>query len=424
MLRLAPSIRRVAARTDNEHMDLRLSDKHQALQQEVRRFVDSEGHRSPQVGGGRKRPNAKVLAWQALLVERGYAARNFPKEYGGFGAPPDVLELAIIDAEFSRAGIYAGIMNQGTHMFAPLLLELGTEAQRTGWIARTIRGEMIWSAGLSEREAGSDLAALRTSARVEDDEFVIRGEKSWVSSAHYADMIFLLCRTETDAPRHKSVSMLIVPTSVPGLEIVPMQSLTGRAEFNIVRFHDVRIPITNIVLGRGEGWKAALSAFKNERMGLGGTSKMRQRIRQVADLMKQTTIDGQRVVDLPLYRDRYLRLHSEVLAWQAHSQRLTSALARGDDGGLARLIVKYGVTTLEHRISSLALDILGSASLRYSPPAEDEDADIPTLWNLDNLYDIGILIGGGTSNIQRNTIAERGLGLPPEPQLQSPPSKA
>lgn len=404
-------------------MDLRLSEKHLALQEEVRSFLADEGRHSPQVGGGRKRPNAEMLDWQRLLVDRGYAARNFPKIYGGFGAPPDVIELAIIDNEFSRAGAHPGIMNQGTHMFAPLLLEHGTDEQRQAWIAPTIRGRMIWSAGLSEKEAGSDLAALKTSATVVGDTFVINGEKSWISSAHYADMIFLLCRTELDQPRHKSVSMLIVPITASGVDIIPMRSLTGRSEFNIVRFRDVRIPASNIVLGRGEGWRAALSAFKNERLGLGSTSKMRHRILKVAELLKHTRLDGERTIDLPLYRDRYLRLYSEVLAWQAHSQRLTSALARGDDGGLSRLVVKFGVTTLEHRISTLALDILGSASLPYTAPDEDEDADTPTLWNLDNLYDIGLLIGGGTSNIQKSTIAERGLGLPPEPKPQPPAGK-
>ena len=181
-------------------MDLEYSDRHKALQQELREFAAKEGHRSPKSGGGRKRPDRKTLDWQALLLERGYFARTIPKEYGGYGAEPDVVEAAIIADEFNKAGLYPGIMNQGISMLVPTLLEVGREDQKKQWVETTIRGETIWCQGYSEPGSGSDLAAARTRADLDGDHFVVNGQKIWTSSAHYADMMFLLCRTEPDKP--------------------------------------------------------------------------------------------------------------------------------------------------------------------------------------------------------------------------------
>jgi len=390
-------------------MDLTLSAAQQQLLSEIRAFIAREGDRSPQVGGGRKKPSQRVLEWQRLLIEQGYAARNMPREYGGFGAPFDSIELALISEEFSKAGIFPGIMNQGTHMLAPTLLELGTEEQRRKWIGPAIRGEMIWSAGLSEREAGSDLRSLKTQARFDGVEFVLDGEKAWISSAHYADMLFVLCRAVSDQPS-KAFTMVLVPISAPGVEIERLPTITGRAEFNIVSFRNVRVPADHIIQGPEDGWRVALTTFRNERAGLGGTYKLVQRLTRIAVLMKALP---QTVPGYAGYRDRLLRLQGAVFAWRAHGMRVTSSRGEGDEKILP-LIVKVGVTDLEYRLSSLALDILGTGSLRYEPGPEDAEVDESSLWNLDNLYDLGLLIGGGSANIQKNTIAEQGLGLPPE----------
>ena len=140
-------------------MDLTLTDKHRALQAEVQALIRAHGQDSPKPGGGRKRPDRKTLDWQKRLVEHGYAARTVPRDYGGFGADPDVLDLAVIADAFSRANLYQGLTNQGISMLVPTLLEVGTEAQRRQWISPTIRGEVIWCQGYSEPGSGSDLAA-------------------------------------------------------------------------------------------------------------------------------------------------------------------------------------------------------------------------------------------------------------------------
>jgi alkylation response protein AidB-like acyl-CoA dehydrogenase len=400
-------------------MDLTLSKAQQQLLSELRTFIAREGRHSPQVGGGRKKPSQRVLDWQRLLIEHGYAARNIPREYGGYGAPFDPIELALISEEFSKAGIFPGIMNQGTHMLAPTLLELGTEEQRRKWIGPAVRGEMIWSAGLSEREAGSDLRSLKTMARFDGSQFVLDGEKAWISSAHYADMLFVLCRAASDQAS-KTFMMLLVPISAPGIEIERMPTITARAEFNIVSFRNVRVPAEHIIQGPKDGWRVALTTFRNERAGLGGTYKLVQRLTRIATLMKELPRTA------PGYagcRDRLLRLQGAVFAWRAHGMRVISSRGEGDEKILP-LIVKHGVTDLEYRLSSLALDILGTGSLGYEPGPEDAEVDGSTLWNLDNLYDLGLLIGGGSANIQKNTVAEQGLGMPPEPRLERSPLPA
>ena len=397
-------------------MDLSLSEQHRALQAEIRDFIREHGHKSPKVGGGRKRPDQKTLDWQKLLVEHGYAARTIPREYGGFGAQPDVMASAIIAGEFAHANIYGGLTNQGISMLVPTLLEVGTEEQKRDYIGPTIRGDIIWCQGYSEPGSGSDLANAQTKAELRDGHWIVNGQKIWTSSAHYADMMFLLCRTEPDKPKHEGLSYLLLSMKSPGLEVRPLKTMTGRSEFNEVFFTDVKVPEHQIVIGRGKGWYVANVTLKHERLMIGDASKMTHRLEQLIHLLQTSEIDGTPLIRVPEYRDRLLRLQGEVLAWKAHNLRLLTEAAQGEDSGVKRMIVKYGGTMLGFRLSSLAVDALGSAGLPYEPNGEDAEDDDATTWNIDYLYDVGLMIGGGSSNIQKNIIGERGLDLPREPK--------
>ncbi len=402
-------------------MDLTYGPQYLALQKEVRSFISAHGHKSPATGGGRKRPDKKALEWQRLLLEHGYFARNIPKEYGGAGLPLDVLEHAIISSEFSDAGISPGIMNQGISMLVPTLLEVGTIEQCQEWVAPTIRGEIIWCQGYSEPGSGSDLAAAKTSARIEDGHFVINGQKIWTSSAHYADMMFLLCRTEPEESKHGGLSYLLLSMDTPGIEVRPLVTMTERAEFNETFFTDVRVPVDQTVLGRGEGWHVANVTLKYERLLLGDPGKLTHRLARLVELMSTTEVDGRRFIDIPEYRDRLLRLQGEVLASKYHGLRLLTEQAKGDDSGVKRMIVKLNGTMIGYRLSSLAIDVLGAAGMHYEPLGETAEDDPATTWQIDNMYDVGLIIGGGSSNIQRNIIGERGLGLPREPNAKIQP---
>jgi alkylation response protein AidB-like acyl-CoA dehydrogenase len=398
-------------------MDLTLSPKYRELQSQVRGFLKEHGAKSPKPGGGRQRPSKKALDWQKLLLQHGYFGRSIPKEYGGSGLPLDVMELAIIAEEFSKTSAYPGIMNQGISMLIPTLLEVGTKAQCKQWIAGTLCGDIIWCQGYSEPGSGSDLAAAKTTAKAENGQFVINGQKIWTSSAHYADMMFLLCRTEPDAPKHAGLSYLLVPMTAKGLEVRPLVTMTGRATFNETFFTDVRVPVDQIVMGRGDGWHVANVTLKYERLLLGNANKMNDRFERVREVMERSEIDGVRIIDIPAYRDRLLRLQGEVMASKYHGLRLLTEQAKGEDSGLKRMIVKLNGTLLLFRLSALAVDALGAAGLPYDPHDEAaEESDEATLWSIDYMYDIGLIIGGGSSNIQRNIIGERGLGLPREPK--------
>lgn len=399
-------------------MDLSYSEKYRALQAEVRAFLLAHGDSSPKSLGVRRKPDEKMLTWQRLLVEKGYAARTIPKQYGGFGAEPDVMEAAIIAEEFSKAGVSAGIMSQGISMLVPTLLEVGTEAQRERWIRPTIRGEIIWCQGYSEPGAGSDLANVQTKAVLDGDQFVVNGQKIWTSSAHYSDMMFLLCRTEPDKPKHQGLSYLLLSMKTPGIEVRPLRTMTGKATFNEVFFTDVQVPASQIVMGRGDGWTVANITLKFERMMLGDANKFMHRVHRVRELMETTRIDGVRLIDMAEYRDRLLRLQGEVMASKYHQMRLLTEAAQGVDSGVRRLVVKLYGTEMGYRLSALAVDVYGAAGLAFDPHDEGTggDDDEATAWHVDHMYDLGLIIGGGSSQIQKNIISERGLGMPREPK--------
>jgi alkylation response protein AidB-like acyl-CoA dehydrogenase len=396
-------------------MELEYSEKHQALQDEVRAFIAANKDEAPSLANIRKRPDEVTLAWQKRLLDAGFVGRTVPKEYGGFGADPDVLEAAIISQEFTGAGISGGILNQGISMLVPTLLEIGTVEQRERWIKPTLNGEIIWCQGYSEPGAGSDLASLSTHAHVDGDDFVINGQKIWTSSAHFADMIFILVRTEPDAPKHRGISYLLVPMDSPGIEVRPLKTMTGAASFNEVFFTDVRVATDQIVMGRGDGWKVANTTLKYERLLLGDPNKMLNRFHRLRKLMEDTTIDGVKLIQMPEYRDRLLRLQGEVMASKYHGMRLLTNTAKGDDSGVGGMIVKYFGTVLAHKLSALAVDVLGAAGLPYD--GTGDIADDAGLWQSDYMYDIGLIIGGGSSQIQKNIISERGLSMPREPRV-------
>jgi alkylation response protein AidB-like acyl-CoA dehydrogenase len=400
-------------------MDLRLSDEYLALQAEVRAFIAKHGHLSPKVGGGRKKPDRKTLDWQKILVEHGYAGRTIPREYGGFGAQPDIMAAAVIAEEFARAEVYAGLTNQGISMLVPTLLEVGTDEQKLAYVGPTIRGELIWCQGYSEPGNGSDLANAQTKAELRDGFWIVNGQKIWTSSAHYADMMFLLCRTEPEKSKHEGLSYLLLSMDSPGLERRPLTTMTGRNEFNEVFFIDVKVPETQIVLGRGKGWHVANVTLKHERLMIGDAGKMSARLEQLIRLLQNSDIDGRKAMAVPEFRDRLLKLQGEVIAWKSHNLRLLTEAAAGVDSGLKRMIVKYGGTMLGWRLSSLAVDVLGAAGLPYEALGEDAEADDATTWNIDYMYDVGLMIGGGSTNIQKNIIGERGLDLPREPKVQT-----
>ena len=392
-------------------MDLSFGTEYDEFRTEVKQFIAASSDKSPkQAGIG----NAEAIAWQKILINNGYAARTIPAEYGGFGAEPDIIESRIISEEFSNAQISTGLGGQGISMLTPVLLEMGTEDQKQQFIKPTIHGEMIWCQGYSEPGAGSDLASLTTKAELDGDEWVINGQKIWTSTAHLADWIFCLVRTEPEAPKHQGISFLLFSMDTPGIDIRPLVDMTGDANFNEVFFTDVRVPKDQIVGQRGQGWQVANAILGHERGSLAPPDAALSRLNGVIKLMNSESVNGERVIDNPVFRDRLMKIQGRVLAMKCNDMRLLSArINKGQDAKLAGMVVKLLGTELRHELESLAIDVMGEIGIAYG--------DNPYLrgngsWQYQYMYFLGLIIGGGTSQIQKNIISERGLGMPREPK--------
>lgn len=389
-------------------MDLEIGPEYEELRQQVRAFLDAHKTTAPRAGVASSR-DPRVLDWQKNLVDNGYAARTVPREYGGYGAEPDLLETIIIDEEFARARVFRGIENQGISMFVPTVLHYGTEEQKRRYVPPTIRGEMIWCQGYSEPAAGSDLASLQTRGHLDGDEWVINGQKIWTSSAREADMMFCLVRTEPEAKKHGGISYILLDMESPGIDVRPLKTMAGDSTFNEVFLTDVRAPRENLVGERGQGWEIATYLLRFERNMLGRSSQTETLLDSCADVLRDTG-----ALEDPLYRDRLMRLRARVLAMKYHGLRLLTDRLQGRESGVSGLITKLNGCQLNYDVCGLAIDALGERGVlkKGSPRARDDGA-----WQTQHMYALGLIIGGGTAQIQKNIIAERGLGLPREPKV-------
>ncbi len=406
-------------------MDLEYSAEYQAFRDELRNFLEKHKHLSP--GAIAQRPEHRAdtqkdgpnaaQRWQQLLIEHGYAARTIPKEYGGYGAEPDPLKAHIIAEEFAKARVRPG--HSGDNRLVPTVLELGTEEQKQWLVPPSIRGEMTWCQGYSEPGSGSDLASLTTRAEVDGDDFVINGQKIWTSGAQFADMMFCLVRSEPDAPKHQGISYLVFSMDRPGIEVRPLVTMTGEATFNEVFFTDVRVPKNQIIGKRGEGWFVANNTLKHEREGLGDPHQAENRFHEIVELMQHEEVDSQSIMRNPAYRDRLLKLQGRMLAMKYNGMRVLTSQRKKEEPGLPRWIIKLQGCELNHQMAGMAIDAMGELGTLYH---RSEHIRAGGMWQQRFMMDLGLIIGGGTAQIQKNMIGERALGLPKEPKIEAKPS--
>jgi alkylation response protein AidB-like acyl-CoA dehydrogenase len=361
-----------------------------------------------------------VSEWRHTLYQSGYLAPAWPVEYGGAGL--SAMELVILAEEFAKAGVPSGGPNDvfGIQMLGNTLLQWGTPEQKAHYLPRILSGEDTWCQGYSEPNAGSDLAGLACKATLDGDVWVINGQKIWTSAGHLADHIFVLGRTDPDAPKHKGISFLLVDMRQPGVEVRPIRMISGDSEFNETFFTDATTPKDNVVGGLNNGWAVAMTLLGYER----GEAAATLPVRYQADLDRLIALAHEYgKADDPLIRQRLAWCHSKVQIMRFLGMRtLTKFLAGhhpGPDGAISKLYwSEY------HKMSTeLAMDIMGLAGLipegrRPSSAFQTDDAGAPNStasWAMTFLNARAGTIYAGTSQVQRNIIGEMVLGLPKEP---------
>jgi alkylation response protein AidB-like acyl-CoA dehydrogenase len=395
-------------------VNLEYGPRYEEFRAEVRAFLERHQRAKPS-DSLIEVPAAERSRWLSLLIEHGYWARTIPREYGGYGAEPDLLATLIMDEEFNRAGVSRGLNAQGPSMLVPTLLEHGSEEQKRRWIGPTLRGEVIWCQGYSEPGSGSDLASLTTSAREDGGDFVINGQKIWTSTADKSQMMFALVRTEPSAPKHSGISYVLLPMDTPGIEVRALETMSGAIgenSFNQVFFRDVRVPQANVVGKRGEGWRIANTTLVHERASLNANAE--GLLLRLIRLMRKEASNGEPALARPVYRDRLLRLQARALAMKHHGMRLLTCGLRGESPGVAGLVVKLSNCQLSFDIAALAIDVMGELGSLYDHAKYERERGF---WQAHSFFALGLIIGGGTAQIQKNIIAERGLGLPREPKV-------
>jgi len=396
-------------------MDLRYGERYESFREQVREFLREQW---PLRGAEGERPlDARERLFRERALARGYLYRHFPRVYGGSEQPADALEDSILDQEFRAAGAPRDIRGIGPAMLAPTLLDCGNEAQRLRFIPPTLRGDLRWCQGYSEPGAGSDLASLSSRAVLDGDSWIVNGHKIWTSDAQHADCMFGLFRTEPDAGKHEGISYLLIDMRTPGILVRPLRQMSGGAEFNEVFFTDVRIPADSIVGRRGEGWKVSRSTLKHERNLIGDPRFLRNSFDALVELTRRSSRNGRPAIEDAHVRQRLAEIEGYVWSQEYSGLRQLSAALRGEEAKalLPILMNKLHSTDTMQRITRLAFDLLGADGLVAPGPEEYEMASqlrTPGGWVAQYMFAIANSIAGGASNIQRNIIGERGLGLP------------
>lgn len=394
-------------------MDLEYTPEEEAYRQEVRGWIErnlpgdydpDEYFSTPDV-----EHRVKVaLAWQKKLYEGGWAGLGWPKEYGGRGA--SVVEAQIFSEEMSRARAPMTAINfVGIAMVGPTIIHWGTEEQKKRYLPRILSSEDIWCQGFSEPGAGSDLAALSTQAVEDGDHFVVNGQKTWTSLAHYSDIMYLLARTNKDVPKHKGISAFAVDMKSPGITVRPLVQVTGDADFNEVFFEDVKVPRENLLGPKDDGWNVAITTLMYERAGMGGGLEFEHVLNQLVSRARQVRRGGVSAARDPWVRQMLAQFIIEWNAVKYTDLRALSKQMRGEPPGWEGSICKLGSSGLNLRMTAFATELLGPYGqlTRECALAVDRGA-----WIRQALMARALTIGGGTSEIQRSILATRALGLP------------
>jgi alkylation response protein AidB-like acyl-CoA dehydrogenase len=387
-------------------MDLRFSPQQERFRADARAWLVDRLDGKFEVVRGRGGPGDEHelfderWEWEQELGRDGWIGLGWPAEFGGRGAT--LLEQVIFYEEYARAGGPGRVGIVGEGLLGPTIVHFGNDAQKRRFLPGILRGTAIWCQGYSEPDAGSDLANVQTRAVRDGDEWVLHGQKVWTSLAHWAQWIFVLCRTNRDAPKHKGLSYLLVPMEQPGIEIRPIVQITGHSEFNETFFDAARTPLENVVGEVDGGWRVAMGtlAFERGASTLGQQLAFESELTAITGLARETGATNDATV-----RQRLAGAWITLRVMRFHALRTLPMLEHGVVGR-ATAIHKLLWATFHRELGELAIDVTGAAGIAAG------DDRLTRLF----LYSRADTIYGGSNEIQKNVIGEQALGLPREPR--------
>lgn len=377
-------------------MDELLPGADDARRQDVRAWIQQHPNPSPR-----------------QLAESGFVAPHWPEPYG-LGADP--IHQLIIDDELSRAGISRPSNQIGIGWAAPTIIYAGTQEQKDRYVLPALAAEEIWCQLFSEPGAGSDLASLSTRAVRDGDEWVVNGQKVWTTGAHYSKFGILIARTDPDAPKHKGITYFICPMDLPGIEIRTIRNIAGADSFNEVFFTDVRIPHANVVGEVNDGWRLAKVTLGNERVSLSTGGVLWGNGPTALDVVNEAKKLGPHS---PVLRQKLAQIFIEHTVLEVIRMRTLTARLRGSQPGPEASIRKIMADEHGQRVMSVARDIIGADALVIGPEDAIAGKHIRSKsWYSGFMFSQALTIGGGTTEVQKNILGERVLGLPVEPNSE------
>jgi alkylation response protein AidB-like acyl-CoA dehydrogenase len=376
-------------------VDLTLTPEQEAFRDELREWLE-DNHPGPAPDGDDSAQFEFQRRWQQKLHSAGWAGVSWPKEYGGRGA--GLIEQAIYSTEMARARVPRPANVLGLVMGGPVVMAHGTEEQKERWLEPILSAEEIWCQGFSEPESGSDLASLKTKAVKEDGGWRVTGQKVWTTLAHVSKWCMLVARTDSEAPKHKGLTYFICDMEQDGVEVRPLVQITREAEFNEVFFEEAWVPDENVVGGAGNGWMVAITTLMNERAGLGAASAVgiSNDLDALVELINERGLAGD-----PLIRQRVAELKIGAEALRLGSMRTLTQQIKTGIPGPEGSVAKWQWGSINQALTELATDVLGPEGLE-----RDEE------WTYKMLRSRANSIEGGTTEVLKNIIAERVLGLP------------
>ncbi|HVU73864.1 MAG TPA: acyl-CoA dehydrogenase family protein [Mycobacteriales bacterium] len=394
-------------------MELGYTEADEAYRAELRAWLDEhlpdevrKAGRARFANGGEDTPDGKVPQWsrdwQATLFDHGYLVPPWPRELGGRDSTP--VQTLIYHEELARVGAPRTLNFQGLNIVSPSLREFGTPEQQDKWLVRALRGDDLWCIGMSEPGAGSDLGGLSTRGEVHGDTIVLNGQKVWTSTAHNADWCMVYCRTDPDAPKHRGISVVIVDMKTPGVTARPFPHLTGHVDFAEVFFDNAEVPVSNVLGTLHDGWRVTMGALAHERAGLwvGGVANLETIVLNMVDTARARGKLGD-----PNVRRKIAHLHEQVQTLKCLGYKGFAGFAQASSSPEHSLL-KLAHAELQKHMAEAGTLLLGEWGPVNDAPGEGANGMWPRMF----MMSLASTIAGGTSEVQRNIIAERVLGLP------------